>query len=291
MIRIIIIYQTRISQTKCERWNDRRTIIRCIASQDFFRAAKRYLQAKKYLQENTKAMQEKIQEIEDSEKNIATNKQGKNIIKQCQVIIQDYRKIVNALKVLERYMKSLMMRYIVIQTNLYFILQLLILIKEVQELVEKLKRYPKLNHNICTNDYEEIKKSMYEEIKNYFIFNNQIPNGIINFTMPPINTALAKEFIGASGKMVKTDLHVAQYQRSLASKESYFLSQKKKNAIVTMAILSMKLLAKNPTPEMLQTYKENMLSAFNVAAWEKSFSEIETSLNYLSIMAKTWHHK
>ncbi|ETO22038.1 hypothetical protein RFI_15165 [Reticulomyxa filosa] len=152
----------------------------------------------------------------------------KNIIRQCQAVIDDYGKIINSLKIFEKYLKSTLLRYIVIQTCLYFIIQLLLLYKEIQDLMEKIKRYPKLNSNICSNDYEKIKSSIIEEIKNYYIFNNQIPEGIINFSISPINIAMSKEFGNVSRIMYKTDLHVTQYHRNLKFKESYFLSQKQK---------------------------------------------------------------
>ncbi|ETO09138.1 hypothetical protein RFI_28250 [Reticulomyxa filosa] len=236
--------------------------------------------------ENTKIITEKIQSInhsgsnkKDAESRLLelskseeqtsgkTNKETA-LIQQCQAIIDGDNKVLDCLKAFDKFMKSLMLRYITIQTNLLFIIQLLLLYKEIQDLIDKTKRFPKFNPNILVIDSTEIKKSIIEEIKNYHKFNRQIPEGIINFTVSPVNIALSKEFAQIGTSLSTTDHPISQYQRTTKFKET-------KKCRLYMSINILKQLAKNPTPEMLQKYKENIFAAFEIQQWEKSFSEIE----------------
>ncbi|ETO36028.1 hypothetical protein RFI_01034, partial [Reticulomyxa filosa] len=248
--------------------------------QEFSRQLKHYQSFKKYLEKNEKIIIEKSQVLENSGKDKILDEyclekidpekiqeivDKRKIIQQCQAIIDCDKKIIESLKIFGKVLKSILIRIIAIQICLYFIIQLFLLFKECQDLLEKMKRFPTIN----------------KKIKNYFIFNRQIPDGFFNFSVSPLNIAISAEFSRYNtGNLFQTDHHVAQYQRTINIKENYFMSQKQKNGVIFMSIGIIKELVQNPSPQTLQTYKENIFHKFEVASWKKDSQKSTHSHNY-----------
>ncbi|ETO05101.1 hypothetical protein RFI_32295, partial [Reticulomyxa filosa] len=94
------------------------------------------------------------------------------------LLIDSEQKIIDSLKLFKKVLKSILLRYAYLQRFIYFLIQLIVLFKESKELLEKIKRFTKINSTMIQKDIQEIKVILLEKIKNYFIFIRHITEGM-----------------------------------------------------------------------------------------------------------------